>query len=80
MFDPNLRVLMDVNETVDQLIADLQRYPGDTPVSICGAYTGYIHAEVDDAGDVTGITIDTEPLYENYPDGTFEDEEDDDDE
>ena len=77
MFDPNKRVLLDVNPSVEEFINELQRFPMDATVSICGAYTGYIHAEVDDAGDVTGITIDTEPLYENYPEGAFEDEEDD---
>lgn len=74
MFNPEKRVLLPVAVTVSELIEELSKIPGNYAVSICGAYNGYIH--VDDTDQ--GITLDCEPLDEEYPEDAFENEEEDD--
>ena len=75
LFNPDKLVLMEVNATVKAWIEELQKLPPETPVSVCGAYNGYIHVQDDENGIPEGITIDCEPLYECYPEGVFDEEE-----
>ena len=79
MFNPKKRVLMNVNATAQEWIEELQKLPPETPISICGAYNGYIHVETDEDNHPTSVTIDCEPLDEDYPEDAFDDEDDDDD-
>jgi len=78
MFNPKMRVLMNVNATAQEWIEELQKLPPDTPISICGTYNGcYIHVETDEDDRPIGVAIDCEPLDEEYPEGAFDDEDDD---
>ena len=67
MFNPDKRVLMNVNATAAEWIEELQKLPPETPISICGAFNGYIHVEDGEDGEPVGVTIDCEPLDDNYP-------------